>query len=118
MAERHRTGETIPETVDLAHAGAHFPELVERAAAGEEIVVAVAGVPRARLLPRAEVRPRRKPGGWEGRIWIADDFDDPLPPEILRGFTEDHGAVLKRRTAPPPREEGGGRRPGLRLGAQ
>ncbi|CAN5139711.1 hypothetical protein BH23GEM4_BH23GEM4_01140 [soil metagenome] len=28
----------------------------------------------------------RRPGGWEGQVWMADDFDGPLPPEIQRGF--------------------------------
>lgn len=76
----------MPETVELSDAEACFPELVERAAAGEEIILAVDGVPRARLIPLTEERSLRKPGGWKGQIWVADDFDDPLPPEILRGF--------------------------------
>lgn len=76
----------MPETVDLADATAHFAELVGRASAGEEIVIAVDGVPRARLLPIANGQPSRRPGGWKGMIWVADDFDDPLPLEILRGF--------------------------------
>lgn len=76
----------MSETVNLYEAKTHLSELVERAAAGEEIVIAKAGKPRARLVQLREEQPARKPGGWEGQIWIADDFDDPLPPEILRGF--------------------------------
>lgn len=76
----------MSEIINLAYAEANFEDLVERVAAGEEIVLAVDGVPRARLVPIAEERPLRQPGGWKGQIWVADDFDDPLPPEILRGF--------------------------------
>lgn len=76
----------MSETVNLYEAKTHLSELVERAAAGEEIVIAKAGKPRARLVPLEEDRPPRKPGALKGQIWIADDFDDPLPPEILRGF--------------------------------
>ncbi|HEX2095031.1 MAG TPA: type II toxin-antitoxin system Phd/YefM family antitoxin [Longimicrobiaceae bacterium] len=76
----------MAETINLYDAKTHLSELVERAASGEEIIIAKAGKPRARLVPLEEERPARKPGGWEGQIWFADDFDDPLPPEILRGF--------------------------------
>jgi antitoxin (DNA-binding transcriptional repressor) of toxin-antitoxin stability system len=46
-------------------------------AAGEEIIIAKAGKPHARLMPLAD-RALRKPGGWEGKVWVADDFDEPL----------------------------------------
>ncbi len=77
----------MPKAVNLYEAKTHLSELVERAAAGEEIIIAKNGKPRARLVPLAQDAVRRKPGGWEGKIWIADDFDDPLPPEILKYFT-------------------------------
>lgn len=73
-------------TVNLYEAKTHLSDLVERAAAGEEIIIAKSGKPRARLVPLPEERPTREPGGWEGQVWIADDFDAPLPPEILAGF--------------------------------
>ena len=31
-------------------------------------------------------KPNRSPGGWEGTVWIADDFDGPLPADIQRAF--------------------------------
>jgi prevent-host-death family protein len=71
--------------VNLYEAKTKLSDLVERAAAGEEIIIAKAGKPKARLMPLAPHK-RRKPGGWEGKIWMSDDFDDPLPPEIMRGF--------------------------------
>ncbi len=69
--------------VNIAEAKAHLPELIERAANGETIVLARAGKPRARLVPlEAPAKPRRVPGknllklkpGWE-RKWAALDAD-------------------------------------------
>jgi prevent-host-death family protein len=60
--------------VNLYEAKAHLSELVQRAAAGEEIVIARRGRPAARLVPLAPT-PTRRPGGWEGRAWVAEDFD-------------------------------------------
>ena len=71
-------------TVNLYEAKTSLSKLVERAAAGEEIIIAKAGKPKARLVPLADCG-LRKPGGWEGKVWVADDFDEPLPPEILEG---------------------------------
>lgn len=73
---------------NLYEAKSSLSQLVDRAAAGEEIVIAKAGVPMAKLVPLASagVRPRR-PGGWEGRAWIGDDFDDPLPDDVEDAFT-------------------------------
>ncbi len=76
----------MSDIVNLYEAKTHLSELVERAAAGEEITIAKAGKPRARLVPLQEERTPRQPGALKGQIWIADDFDDPLPPEILRAF--------------------------------
>lgn len=74
------------KVLNLYEAKSRLSSLVEEAAAGHEIVIAKAGVPRARLVP---VKPtvRRRPGGSKGRIRIAPDFDQPLPPDILEGFT-------------------------------
>lgn len=72
--------------VNLYEAKTRLSNLVDRAAAGEEIIIAKAGKPMARLVPLAQPRPVRKPGGGEGKIWIADDFDDPLPDDIMAGF--------------------------------
>jgi prevent-host-death family protein len=80
------------DTVNLPEAEANLPRLVERAAAGEEIIIAKAGRPIARLVPLAQVVPRAKRttprplGLLAGQVWIGPDFDDPLPDEILRGF--------------------------------
>jgi prevent-host-death family protein len=77
----------VPDTMaNIYEAKTSLSKLVERAAAGEEIIIAKAGRPRARLVPFARHAEPRRPGGWEGKVWIADDFDEPLPPEILAGF--------------------------------
>lgn len=76
----------MPKTVNLYEAKTRLSRLVDGASAGEEIVIAKAGKPKARLVPLEPPKPPRKPGGWEGQIWIADDFDDELPPEVLAGF--------------------------------
>lgn len=70
----------------MHEAKTQLSKLVERAAAGEEIVIGRAGRPVARLVPFTE-RPRpRAAGTWAGRVWIADDFGDPLPDEVLDAF--------------------------------
>ena len=71
---------------NIYEAKTNLSELVERASKGEEIVIAKAGKPKARLVPFESKAMKRKPGGWEGLIWIADDFDAPLPDEILAAF--------------------------------
>lgn len=79
-----------PRQVNLYEAKTHLSELVEQAAAGHEIVIAKAGEPMARLVSLAPpVRPLRTPGRWKGQIWIADDFDAPLPDDILAAFEGD-----------------------------
>lgn len=60
--------------------------LVDRAAAGEEIIIAKAGTPRAKLVPIRTPRTLRKPGGWEGRVRIAKNFDAPLPKPLRDVF--------------------------------
>lgn len=75
-----------PVVANLYEAKTNLSQLVDRAAAGEEIIIAKNGVPLARLVP-LEPRPvRRVPGGWEHGVRIADDFDAPLPPDLLAAF--------------------------------
>lgn len=76
----------MAKTVNLYEAKTHLSELVERAARGEEVVIAKAGQPRARLVPIARPQRARKPGAWKGRVVIAPDFDAPLPADVLAAF--------------------------------
>ena len=71
---------------NLYEAKTSLSSLVDRAAAGEEIIIAKAGVAKIKLVAVGPGGRKRKPGGWEGRVRISDDFDDPLPEEIQLGF--------------------------------
>jgi prevent-host-death family protein len=73
------------KVLNLYEAKTQLSSLVEEAAAGAEIVIAKAGVPRARLVP-VKSRMRRRPGGSKGRIWTSRDFDAPVPEAILDAF--------------------------------
>ena len=70
------------QKVDISHAKTHLSRLVEAAAAGEEIVICKRNRPVARLVALEPSTRPRKPGGWEGKVWMADDFDAPLPREL------------------------------------
>jgi prevent-host-death family protein len=72
--------------VNLYEAKTNLSELVERAASGEEIVIAKAGKPRARLVPIESAIRERRPGRARGQIRIAADFDAPLPDDIAKAF--------------------------------
>ena len=72
--------------LNLYEAKTNLSSLVDRAAAGEEIIIAKAGRPLAKLVPLGRSHQRREPGGWKGKIQIAEDFDAPLPQEILDAF--------------------------------
>ena len=72
--------------VNVHEAKTHLSRLLRRVAAGEEIVIAKAGTPVARLVPAGEPRRERVLGTEKGRIRVAEDFDAPLPPEVLAAF--------------------------------
>jgi len=74
----------MAKTLNLYEAKTHLSALVEQAAAGEEIIIAKGGKPRARLVALRQAR--RRPGGSKGRIRMAADFDAPLPPDLLAAF--------------------------------
>ena len=72
--------------VNIHAAKTHFSRYVEEAERGEEVIIARAGKPVAKLVP-LKARPRsRRLGLLEGRVRIADDFDAPLPEEVLKAF--------------------------------
>jgi len=79
----------MPKPVNIHAAKTHFSRLVERAARGEEIVIARDGRPLARLVPLAAPRRRRRLGLLKGKIKIAANFDAPLPAKALRQFYGD-----------------------------
>lgn len=77
---------TVRETVSLYEAKTKLSELVERAARGEEIVIAKSGKPRAVLAPLADVRPLRVPGKGRGKWRLKRNFDAPLPDDVISDF--------------------------------
>ncbi len=70
---------------NLYEAKLNLSRLVDRAAAGEEIVIAKNGKPMARLVPLPP-RPKREPGGWEGKVWEAPDCWAPMTEEELQDW--------------------------------
>ncbi len=73
-------------TVNLHEAKTHFSKLIERVRRGEEIIVAKAGKPVAKLLPIAQGAQVRVPGSARGRITLSADFDAPLPDDVVDSF--------------------------------
>lgn len=73
-------------TVNLNDAKTQLSRLVERAAAGEEIVIARAGKPMARLVPVGAPGGDRVLGSLAGRIRVPADFDAALPDDVLDAF--------------------------------
>jgi prevent-host-death family protein len=69
----------------MHEAKSQLSKLVDEVQAGEEVIIAKSGKPVARLVPYEERKAPRKPGRWQGRIWIADDFD-ATPDEIIDAF--------------------------------
>ena len=76
----------MSETVNLYEAKTNLSKLVDRAAAGEEIVIAKAGKPKAKLVQCRTGKKRRFGQNLLGITYIADDFDAPLPPELQKYF--------------------------------
>lgn len=73
-------------SVSVHEAKTHLSRLLHQVMAGEEVIIAKSGMPVARLVPIVQPKTKRKLGTAKGKIWIADDFDAPLPEELLRLF--------------------------------
>jgi prevent-host-death family protein len=92
---------TIME-VNIHQAKTHFSRLLQRVAAGEEVVIARAGVPVARLVAVESKKGKPRPLGFaRGEVWVADDFDAPLPDELLAAF---YGGKLPKASTPSRRK--------------
>ena len=72
--------------INIHQAKTQLSRLVERAAGGEEIVIAKSGKPVARLVPFIPHNEPRRPGYLRGKIRIKKNFDQPLPKELLASF--------------------------------
>jgi prevent-host-death family protein len=77
----------MDKPVNIHEAKTHLSRLVERVVAGEEVILARAGRPVARLVPYRPRREARRLGQWNGRLWLAPDWDSPAVNEdIARRF--------------------------------
>ena len=74
--------------VNIHEAKTHLSRLLERVAIGEEVIIAKAGKPVARLVPIESSRPRFRLRSAKGQFVVPDDFNDPLPKEIEDLFWE------------------------------
>ena len=75
-----------PRTYNSHEAKTHLSRLLQQMESGEEIVIARAGVPVARLVPVAGSVKERALGTEAGRLIVADDFDAPMPDDLLDSF--------------------------------
>jgi prevent-host-death family protein len=74
------------ETINVHAAKTHLSRLLDKAEAGEEVIIAKAGKPVAKLGPLTAGGKKRRLGVLAGRATVPDDFDAPLPPEVLDSF--------------------------------
>jgi len=72
--------------VNIHQAKTHLSRLLQRVAEGEEVVIARAGEPIARLVRIQPEHTTRPLGMYAGSVVVPDDFNDPLPPELLAQF--------------------------------
>jgi len=72
--------------VNMHEAKTTLSRLVNAALAGDDVILARAGKPAVRLVPVAPKKKPRKLGVWKGKVRLADDFDAPLPQELLDLF--------------------------------
>jgi len=72
--------------VNIHEAKTNLSKLLARVSAGEEVIIARAGKPIARLVPIKERPRQRVPGSAKGKVTISPDFDAPLPESVLEAF--------------------------------
>jgi prevent-host-death family protein len=70
--------------VNIHQAKTQLSRLIAKVEQGEEVVIARAGEPVAKLVPVERSKQSRRLGEYPGQIWIADDFDAPLDPETFK----------------------------------
>jgi len=77
---------TSMNTLNIHAAKTHLSRLIEEVAEGEEVVIAKAGRPVARLVPFGKAPGKRTLGILKGRLKVPRDFDAPLPDEVITAF--------------------------------
>lgn len=74
------------EKVNIYEAKTRLSQLVDKAAAGEDVVLCRNGKPLVRITRLAEPKPTIKFGLLKGKVRVSADFDAPLPPEVIAAF--------------------------------
>jgi prevent-host-death family protein len=69
--------------ITIHDAKTNLSRLIKKAAAGEEIIIARADKPVARLVAFGEIKGKRQPGSLRGKLHVGREFFEPLPPEEL-----------------------------------
>lgn len=77
----------MARVVNITEAKAQLSRLVEEARSGKPVIIGRSGKPVAVLSAYEPGSEPRVLGGWEGQVWIADDFDAPLPDELQGSFS-------------------------------
>ena len=72
--------------VNIHKAKTHLSKIVDEVAAGSEVIIAKAGKPLAKLSPISPPARKKKLGLLKGKVKVPDDFNAPLPPEVLASF--------------------------------
>jgi prevent-host-death family protein len=93
--------------VNIHEAKTHLSRLLQRVAEGEEVVIARAGEPIARLVRIQPKQTTRPLGMYKDSIVVPDDFNDPLPPELLAQFLgeeEDSKSSARKKRRPRKRK--------------
>jgi prevent-host-death family protein len=84
--------------VNIHDAKTQLSRLLRKVAEGEEVTISRAGVPVARLVRVEKEPPKKRPLGMDrGKIWVAEDFDAPLPDDLLKLFYGGKLPKLERR---------------------
>lgn len=76
----------MARTVNIHEAKTHLSKLLEQVRLGEEVVIAKSGKPVARLVAVEGPKKQRVPGSAKGTLSYADDFNAPLPEDVLDSF--------------------------------
>ncbi len=71
--------------VNIQEAKTHLSRLLKQVQAGEDVVISKSGSPIAKLVPFRQEEMPRELGGWEGKVWVSDDFDEE-DPDIINAF--------------------------------
>jgi prevent-host-death family protein len=75
-------------TVTIHTAKTHLSKLIERAVAGEDVIIARGNKPVARLVPLEDKEPKRQFGAMRGKVWVGPEFFEPLPEEALDAWDQ------------------------------